>query len=262
MFRTDSAPVILAFALALTPIIAQAQSATAPSKRDSTGIVAANRTVALSAKITGRIKEIGFDEGDRVGQGQALAIMDAAELEADQAAARGSLGLAEVELEHARKSEKRIERLFKRKTASEDALDEARYKTRAAEQRVRVAKADVARADAILSDARLVAPFDAVITEKQAEVGQLTRPGETLFVLEDHSVLKFRTHVKEQDIPFIELGHPVVVTIDALDDARLEGKVSKIIPSGDDGHTFVVEATLPATDKLYPGMFGKAEFSR
>jgi RND family efflux transporter MFP subunit len=255
-------PVVIVLALGLAHDIAFAQSSTLKSKRDSTGIIAANRTVALSAKITGRIEEIGFEEGDTVRKGQALAIMNAAELEADLASAKASLGLATVELEHAGKTETRLERLFKRKSVSEDALDDARYKTRAAEERVRAAKADVARADAILIEARLVAPFDAVVTEKHAEVGQLTRPGETLFVLEDHGILKFRTHVKEQDIPHIKLGQSIVVIIDALDDARLNGTVTKIIPSGDESHTFVVEATLPATDKLYPGMFGKAEFSR
>jgi RND family efflux transporter MFP subunit len=263
MYRTVFlTPVLMMLALGLMSEIAFAQSSTLASKLDSTGTIAANRKVALSAKITGRIEEIGFEEGDRVKKGQALAIMNAVELEADLAAAKAALGLATVELEHAQKTEARVERLFKKKSVSEDALDDARYKTRAARERVRSAKADVARADAILSEARLIAPFDAVVTEKHAEVGQLTRPGETLFVLEDHGVLKFRTHVKERDIRFIELGQSVVVIIDALDDARLNGKVTKIIPSGDENHTFVVEATLPATNKLYPGMFGKAEFSR
>ena len=206
MFRTESiASAFIVLAFGLTPDIASAQSSAVESKRDATGIIAANRTVALSAKITGRIEQIGFEAGEPVKKGQALAIMNAAELEADLASAQASLGLATVEFEYARKVETRVERLFKRKTVSEDALDEARFNTRAARERVRAAKADIARAEAILGEARLIAPFDGVIIEKHAEVGQLTRPGETLFVLEDHDVLKFRTHVKEQDIPFIEL---------------------------------------------------------
>ena len=263
MYRTKLAALaIMVLALGLSHTTASAQSSSLKSKRDSTGIITANRVVALSAKITGRIEKIGFEEGETVKKGEALAIMNAEELEADLASAKAALKLAQVEHEHARKEETRVERLFKRKTVSEGELDDARYKSKAAEARVRAAKADVARADAILSESRLTAPFDGVITEKHAEVGQLTRPGETLFVLEDHGVLKFRTHVKERDIPFIELGQAVVVTVDALDDARLEGKVTKIIPSGNESHTFVVEATLPTTDKLYPGMFGKAEFPR
>jgi RND family efflux transporter MFP subunit len=259
-------PVSVALALLMLvvsrmPDGAWAQNVAAKSTRDATGIIAANRTVALSAKITARIEEIGLEEGEFAKQGQILAIMNATELEADLAAAEASLRLAAVERDYAHKVESRVLRLFKRNTVSEDALDEAKYNTLAARERVRAAKADVARAGAILSETRLIAPFDGVVIERHAEVGQLTRPGETLFVLEDHGTLKFRTHVKERDIPFIELGQLVVVTIDALDDARLNGKVTKIIPSGDASHTFVVEATLPATNKLYPGMFGKAEFS-
>ena len=262
MFKAVSAAVaFMMLAVSPAPDGAAAQSAPIKSKRDATGIIVANRTVALSAKITGRIVKVGFEEGESAKMGQTLAIMDATELEADLDAAKASLGLATVERDYAQKVETRLLRLFKRKTVSEDALDEAKYKTLAARARVRAAKADVARAGAILSEAQLIAPFDGVVTERHAEVGQLTRPGETLFVLEDHDWLKFRTHVKERDIPFIELGQRVVVTIDALDGARLNGKVTKIIPSGDASHTFVVEATLPATNKLYPGMFGKAEFS-
>ena len=262
MFRVVSVAVVfMMLALSLLPDSVSAQNSSVHPKRDATGIIAANRTVALSAKITGRIEQIGFEEGEFAKKGQALAIMNATELEADLASAKASLGLATVELDYAQKVETRVARLFKRKTVSEDALDEAKYNALAARERVRAAKADVARAGAILSEAQLIAPFDGVVTERHAEVGQLTRPGETLFVLEDHASLKFRTHVKEQDIPFIELGQSVVVTIDALDGARLNGKITKIIPSGDANHTFVVEATLPATNKLYPGMFGKAEFS-
>ena len=58
-------------------------------------------------------------------------------------------------------------------------------------------------------------------------------------------------------------GQTITVTIDALDDVALEATITKIVPSGDLAtHDFLVEATLPAQDKLYPGMFGKAEFTR
>ena len=76
--------------------------------------------------------------------------------------------------------------------------------------------------------------------------------GEALLELEDQSTLKFRTRVKERDIAHIEIGQEMTVTIDALDDLRLAGTVSTIIPSGDiSTHEFTVEATLPPQDRLY-----------
>jgi multidrug efflux pump subunit AcrA (membrane-fusion protein) len=73
--------------------------------------------------------------------------------------------------------------------------------------------------------------------------------------------LKLRTRISEQDISAIELGQELTVIIDALDDLALTATVSKIIPSGElSTHEFTIEATLPAQEKLYPGMFGRAEF--
>ena len=53
------------------------------------------------------------------------------------------------------------------------------------------------------------------------------------------------------------------LVIDALDDVALEAQVIAIIPSGDPKtHAFEVKLSLPDYDRLYPGMFGKAEFKR
>lgn len=253
---------ILFLAVILMPSLAEATSQTAftQSKATSIGTVIPSRSVSLSAKITGRIETVNFDEGDRVKQGETLLTMVDVELQADLAHAKASLSLARVELEHARLIHRRFQRLANSKTVSEDQLDEARYRFQVAEEKLRIADAEEAKVNALLKESRLAAPFDAVVTERRAEVGQLTQPGEALFVLEDHSRLKFRTRVKEQEVPHIERGQKVIVSVDALNDMRLEGKVIKIVPSGNTSHTFVVEATLPEVKKLYPGMFGKAEF--
>jgi multidrug resistance efflux pump len=115
----------------------------------------------------------------------------------------------------------------------------------------------------MLDETKIRAPFSGVIIRKNIESGDVTAPGEPLLILEDHGILKFRTSVKEQEVARIDKGQNITVTIDALDDLALQATVTKIIPSGDlSTHEFIVEATLPQQDKLYPGMFGKAEFTR
>lgn len=115
----------------------------------------------------------------------------------------------------------------------------------------------------MLAETKIRAPFGGIIIEKHVEIGDVTAPGEGLLKLEDHHVLKFRTSVKERDIPRIESGQKVDITVDARNGLELEATVIKIIPSGNTTtHEFVVEAALPVQDKLYPGMFGKAKFSR
>ena len=230
-------------------------------KRSSTGVVIADRRVTLAAKIVGRIESVYFEEGDRVNKGEILLVIDAAERRAELASAKASLKLEQVNVAHMKRQEARIRKLYKKRSIAEDKLDEVVFKHAAAREKVEIAKASLAKVDAQLKENRIAAPFASVIIAKHCEVGQVTAPGETLFVLEDQATLKFRTSVKEQDVPHIEIGQKVRVTIDALDDLELEATVSLIIPSGDAStHEFAVEATLPSQAKLYPGMFGIVEF--
>lgn len=229
----------------------------------STGVVMADRSVTLSAKIIGRVSSVNVDEGDRVDGGDILVDIEDAELLANLAAARARLRMEELNWAHQEKLAERVRNLREQGTVSAENLDDANFKVDAAEQSVASAKADVARARAMLAESKIRAPFAGVITRKDVEPGVVTAPGSPLLVLEDHGSLKFRTSVKEQDIAHIEIDQTVTVTIDALDSLALVATVTKIIPSGDlSTHEFVVEATLPRHDRVFPGMFGKAAFAR
>ena len=229
----------------------------------STGVVVPDRSVTMAAKIVGRVTAVNVEEGDWVDTGKILVDIADAELRANLSAAEARLRMEELNWAHQEKLADRIRNLREQATVSAENLDDAIYKVEAGEQMVASANADVARARAMLDETKIRAPFSGVIIRKNVEAGYVTAPGEPLLVLEDHGTLKFRTSVKEQDVARIENGQTITVTIDALDDLTLEATVTKIVPSGDlTTHEFVVEAALPQQDKLYPGMFGKAEFSR
>ncbi len=243
--------------------IAVAQQSVDLPPPTSTGVVVPDRTVTLAAKIVGRVVAVNAEEGDRVEMGNVMVDIGDAELRANLSAAEARLRMEELNWAHQEKLAARIRSLREQATVSAENLDDANFKVAAAEQAVASAKAEVARARAMLDETKIRAPFDGVIIRKNIETGDVTSPGEPLLVLEDHSTLRFRTRVKEQDIARIEKGQTITVTIDALDDLALDATISKIVPSGDPStHEFLVEAALPAQDKLYPGMFGKAEFTR
>lgn len=226
----------------------------------ATGIVVPARAVDIAAKPVGRIVRLLVDRGDRVEAGDELLELDTAELVADRAAAQAELASAEIERDWRARATSRLERLAQADSLSEDRLDEANYALSAAEQRVKLAAAKVARIEALLSERRLLAPFAGIVVTRDAELGQLTQPGAPLLRLEDHSSLELHARVKERDLRSIRMGAPAKVRIDALGDDWLQARVDALIPSGDGDHTFLVEVTLPATEGLYPGMFGKVRF--
>lgn len=247
--------------LALFPVASFAQSNGQGIKRLSTGVIVPNRSVTLSAKIMGRVNRITRDEGDKVKKGELLLSVDDAELRADLDSAKASLGLSKADAEHKKKLESKMKRLFEEKSISEDMVDQAVLNHVVAREKVKMAQAQISKVKALLKETKIHAPFDAVVIKKSVEIGHVTSPGQALFVIEDHSRLKFRMSVREGDVPHIKIGDRVKVTIDALGDEALTGKVLKIIPSGDTTtHSFQVEVSLPSRKNLYVGMFGKAEF--
>ncbi|MDH3379880.1 MAG: efflux RND transporter periplasmic adaptor subunit, partial [Gammaproteobacteria bacterium] len=231
--------------------------------RTSTGIVVADRKVTLAAKIVGRIVDVKVEEGDGVRASEVLIDIDDAELRAELASAQAVLGQEEVNLTHMKKLDDRYRKLLSQNATSAEKADEVVFNYGVAKARVQRAQAVVAKVEAMLNETKIRAPFSGVIIDKRAELGQITAAGEPLLVLEDQSTLKFKTSVKEQDLLHIKKGQKISITIDALNGLKLTGMISKIITSGDTStHEFVVEATLPTQDGLYPGMFGKAEFGR
>jgi RND family efflux transporter MFP subunit len=254
---------MLPILLFLVCSISSAQDRVTQPPPTSTGVVVPDRSVTLAAKVVGRVTAVNAEEGDRIDAGDVLVDIGDAELRANLAAAQARLRMEELNWAHQEKLADRVRSLREQGTVSAENLDDANFKAEAGEQMVASAKAEVARARAMLDETKIRAPFSGVIIRKVVEAGDVTAPGEPLLILEDHGTLKFRTSVKEQDVARIDNGQTVRVTIDALDDLALEATVTTIIPSGNlSTHEFVVEATLPQQDKLYPGMFGKADFSR
>jgi RND family efflux transporter MFP subunit len=253
--------IIFAISLFLICCVAVAQDQANRSSSTSTGVVMADRQVTLAAKIIGRIVAVNVEEGDVVEGGDLLIDIDDAQYRADLSSAESLLLQEQVRLEHMKRLDERFSALYEQKSVSQDKADEARFNHEVAQAAVRRAEAELEKIRVLLAETKIRAPFAGIIIVRSSEIGKVTAPGEPLLTIEDQGKLKFRTRVSEQDISAIELGQELTVIIDALDDLSLTGTVSKIIPSGEmSTHEFTIEADLPAQEKLYPGMFGRAEF--
>lgn len=225
-----------------------------------TGNISANREVVLSTRIMGRITNVHAEEGDRVELGQVIIELDDREYQARLKIAQAARERAEAELAQRQRTRKRLQELTENNAMSQDAMDEAVYRLEVAQANMKSAQAEIESIRSTLSETQIKVPFDAIVIKKIAEEGLVTQPGQALYEIQDQSRLKFRARVKERDLARIKVDDKAQLTISAMRSEPLEAKVTKVIPSGDSRHTFMVEMSVPDSPDLFPGMFGKAVF--
>lgn len=257
-----------------------------PQVYEAVGTVRARVSTTVSSKLMGAVKAYRVREGDMVKQGDVLVVLDERQVKAqfEQAAA----GLAEARKAYAgavsaqTAAEAEAERAFleyrRNRTLLEgDAITaetfesvEARYKQSqaalaqteavvdAAQHRVEQAKAALEAANVVQKDSLVRAPFDAEVTAKLADVGDLASPGRPLLTLEKAGGFRVDLVVPETYIQAVNPGQNVAVRVPAIDEAPLAGTIDVVVPSGDQlSRSFVVQVTLEARDGLRSGMFAR-----
>jgi HlyD family secretion protein len=115
------------------------------------------------------------------------------------------------------------------------AIERDRALQLAAKRQVDLAEANIRNADESLKLAKivlgyttLVAPFDGVITVRQAELGEIMVPGTPVITLADLDHVWLRAYINETDIGKIRLDQSAVVTTDTYPGKRYQGRVSFI----------------------------------
>lgn len=243
-------------------------SAETIQRRDLEAIVSASgkiepqKTVNISAQSMGRVTRLAVNEGERVKAGQFLLQIDAVIAEAavrrDEAAvagartaldqSRASLQSARANLDLARQALKRQQELNQSGLTTREALERAQAEMEmresdlaAREQEIKNRETQMRQQEAglqssrhSLSQVRFEAPFDGIVTRRNIEegenvvVGTMNNAGTVLLTVADMSVIEAEIEVDETDIPFVQLGQPARVTIDAIPDKTFTGKVTEI----------------------------------
>jgi HlyD family secretion protein len=104
-----------------------------------------------------------------------------------------------------------------------------------ADRNVKVAQAGVRNSEQALALARIVhgytalaAPFDGVITVRQAELGEVVVPGTPVVTIADLDHIWLRAYVNETDVGKVRLGQEAMVTTDSHPHKQYQGRISFI----------------------------------
>ncbi|MFM6987125.1 MAG: efflux RND transporter periplasmic adaptor subunit [Arenimonas sp.] len=251
---------------------------------DASGYVTARRIATVSSKVTGKVREVYIEEGQKVAEGEILARLDdqdaGAQLDVAQsqvAASRSQLAEAQAQLALAESNFRRTRDLAAQQLVSKQALDTAK-----AERDSRAARlASLQKSVALALDQRAVAalgvdntviraPFSGVIIAKAAQPGEMISPISAgggsirtgIGTLVDMDSLEVQVDVNEAYIGRVTPGMPIEAMLNAYPDWRIPGSVIAIIPTADRSKATVkVRVALDSKDaRIVPDMGVRVSF--
>ena len=210
------------------------------------GTVAVQREASLGFTSAGRILRLTVNEGDQVRRGQLLAALDTTTVAAELTRARAERTRAAAEYQ-------RSETLIAQGWITRPRLDNAKAALEAADAQVRAAGFQAA-------NATIVAPGSGTVLARLAEPGQVVAAGAPVVILgEAASGYVLRVPLSDRDAARLTKGAPATVTLAALNDEAIVGRVIEIGGRADQATgTFAVEIELPADPRLRSGQIGTA----
>jgi RND family efflux transporter MFP subunit len=278
--------------------VATAHSGFIANQLTVAGIFQAFQEIDVHGKVSGYIRHIYVDIGDRVHQGQTLAVLEVPELQAEVAGAQAGVTQTEQNI-------LRLQNLVAQEQATYAAvhanytrlqqasdeqpglvaaqeLEDALAKDRSAASQVDAAKSAVASAQGQLGVSRaenlrvtsmeqyatITAPYNGVVTMRYADTGSLIPAGtaeglnQAVVRLAQSDVLRLRMPVPEQDVPLVHVGSQVTVNVQATGQ-QFPGTVVRYTRDvSNSTRTMLTEVDVKNPDlTLTPGMYAVVTFN-
>ena len=246
----------------------------------ATGYVVARRQATVAAQIVGTITQVEVEEGQHVQKGQVLARIDDTQYvaalnaaRAQDAAAQAQVAQARATLAQARADAARMNAVVARGYVSKQTAQQANTQVATdaaaldvAGRQAAAAAANVKLAQVNLGYTIIPAPFAGVVTQKDAEVGQITSyftaGGGGIATIVDMNSLEIDVDVNEAYISRVVPGMPAEAVLDAYPDWKIPAHVIAIIPSADKSKATVkVRIALDRKDpRIIPQMGVRVSF--
>jgi multidrug efflux pump subunit AcrA (membrane-fusion protein) len=252
---------------------------------EAVGTIRPRTEAGIQAQITAQVTDVKVRSGDNVQKGQVLASLDNRQFLSRLDQARESLKSSEAgerqagqavvgaEAAHAEalSAFQRTKKYYESQAATSQDLEQAESAYLQAEAGLQQARQALSGAEAMIRQARQVvneaeialgytvikAPDDGEILRRMIDPGDLALPGKPLVIMRTSGLLRLEAYVREGLIDRVRPGVELDMEVTTLNH-RAKAVVEEIVPYADPHtRTFLVKASLPHAEGLYPGMYGK-----
>ena len=225
--------------------VAKVETMTLVDETQAVGSLRSRQGVMMRPEVGGRVKQIFFNDGQRVRKGQVMVQFEDQLQSAQLSQAKAELSIAEA-------NHKRNQELVTQNFISKRSLDESGAA-------LEVARAKLALADATLQRLKVLAPFDGITGLKQINVGDYLKDGADMVNVEDIDAVLLDFRLPERFQAKIRAGQKAQLTVDALPGRPFTAVVQAVDPLIEaNGRSVGVRGCIDnRQQQLRPGMFAR-----
>ena len=225
--------------------VAKVDTMTLVDETQAVGSLRSRQGVMLRPEVGGRVKQIFFNDGQRVRKGQVLVQFEDQLQQAQLSQAKAELSIAEA-------NHKRNQDLVAQNFISQRSLDESAAA-------LEVSRAKLSLAQATLQRLQVLAPFDGITGLKQINVGDYLKDGADMVNVEDIDAVLLDFRLPERFQAKIKAGQKAQLTVDALPGRPFMAIVQAVDPLIEaNGRSVGVRGCIDnRQQQLRPGMFAR-----
>lgn len=235
----------------------------------ATGKVQPEVEVKISPEVAGEIIELPVKEGDVVKKGDLLVKIKPdfyqAQFEQQEAAllsAKAASVLSKAQLAKAEQDYAQAKDLYAKKLISDAEILSAKTSFEVAKADYDSSRAQIRRSEGLVSQAQdqlnkttIYSPMDGTVSSLTSEVGERVVgtgqfEGTEIMRVANLSNMEVRVLVNENDIVNVKLDDPTLISIDALSEAQLTGKVREISSSAQNASSAIATQQSSASDEV------------
>lgn len=188
------------------------------------------RQVDLGFRVSGRVDQIFFEEGDLVPPGTLMGVLDKQPYLDQKLQAEAGLASTKASLENSQLILKRRRELITDGSISQEDLDNAISNTAVLEANLKNAEASLAVASTNLAFTEVYAPTEGIILSRIREPGTVVNPGQPIYTLSITSPIWVRAFIPEPLLGVVYPGMPAEIYTDTKGGKVYQGQVGFISP--------------------------------
>lgn len=246
----------LAYVDRRTPVkvhLAEANTVNIQNQFYTSGLVASNHQIEVSAKVMGYLEKLSLEVGDQVKKGTLLARIKNQEVHTKIGQIAGQIEEAQITLQATEKDYSRIKRLYNQQSATPKELDDITAQMKATKARIKQLESAKSEVRIIRDYSEIRSPIFGTVTAKYKNQGEIAHPGQPLLKIEDNRNKVIKIALPENYIQKIAKGTPVKYKLE-LEEIWKTGTITEISTAAEHGQ-YPAKISLPPNSPYLSGRF-------